>query len=175
MRTKTKYAALIIAAVLTVPTFASARVVTLTVRATGGTPGVAELVVESFEVAEVLSFPVAMNVNSILEVVKDGKKSVMQTLSVPNQGFDPVVVAGPATIRLVVESNSSAGLCTIKITPEAYPPDKSILIAPGSGGAATTLECSTNLVNWMATTNGVYTNLPAAKFFRIREERIQGN
>jgi hypothetical protein len=116
-----------------------------------------------------------MNVNSTIEVRKDGRTSFLQTLSVPNQGFDPVVVAGPASIRLVVQGNQTrAGLCTIRITPESYPPDKSILVAPGSGGAAITLECSTNLVNWTATTNGVYTNLPAAKFFRIKEERIMG-
>ena len=152
-----------------------ARVVTLMQVGATNAPGTAEVFVESYEVAEVLSFPVAMNVNSSLEVIKDGRTSVMQTLSVPNQGFDPVVVAGPATIRLVVPGNPTrAGLCTIRITPEAYPPDKSLLIAPGSGGAKISLECSTNLVNWVEATNGVYTNLPAVKFFRIKEERIKG-
>lgn len=151
----------------------NARVITLTEKATGATPGIAEVYVESYEVAEVVSFPVAMNINSSVEVLKDGRKSILQQLVVGGQQFEPLIVAGPATIRLVVGSNSSAGLCTIKITPEAYPPDKSILVAPGSGGAAITLECSTNLVNWTATTNGVYTNLPAAKFFRIKAEQIR--
>lgn len=156
---------------------AEARVITLNAYGTNNAGvGFAEVFIESYEVGEVISFPVAMNVNSSIEVIKDGRKSVLQTLSVPNQGFDPVVVAGPAVIRLVVAGNTAnnAGLCTVRITPEAYPPDKSILVAPGSGGAVITLECSTNLLNWTSTTNGVYTNLPAAKFFRIREERIKG-
>ena len=139
------------------------------------TSGTNEVLIESYEVAEIVSFPTAMNVNSSLEIIKDGRKSILQTLIVGSVFFEPVIVAGPATIRLVVPGNPTrAGLCTVKITPEAYPPDKSILIAPGAGGAAITLECSTNLVNWTATTNGIYTNLPAAKFFRIKEERIQG-
>ena len=164
----------IVCSVLLFACQSSARVVTLTEIFTTNGPGIAEVLIESYEVAEVLSFPTAMNVNSSIEVVKDGKKSVLQTLSVPNQGFEPLVVAGPALIRLVVQSNSRAGLCTIRITPESYPPDKAILIAPGTGGATISLECSTNLVNWTTTTNGVYTNLPVAKFFRIKEERIRG-
>ena len=156
-----------------------ARVVTLTAISAGAgnpasPPGTNEVVIESYEVAEVVSFPTAMNLNSTLEVLKDGRKATLRTLSVGGVFFEPVIIAGPATIRLTVANNVTAGLCTVKITPEAYPPDKSILIAPGAGGAAITLECSTNLVNWTATTNGIYTNLPAAKFFRIKEERIQG-
>ena len=81
----------------------------------------------------------------------------------------PFIIAGPATIEL----RGTGGLATFRVYPESYPPDKSILVAPGAGGAAITLECSTNLVDWMTATNGVYTNQPAAKFFRIRAERIQ--
>jgi len=164
--------------ILALAPVAHARVVTLTAIATPllgnpvGVPGTNEVFIESYEVAEVVSFPTAMNVNSSLDVIKDGRTAILQPWSVPNQGFDPLVVAGPVTIRLRVAADNRAGLCTVKITPEAYPPDKSILVAPGAGGAAITLECSTNLVNWMAATNGVYTNLPAAKFFRIKEERI---
>ena len=154
-----------------------ARVITLTAISTGpgnpaAPPGTNEVFIEAYEVAEVVSFPTAMNINSTLEVLKDGRKASLQTLSVGHVFFEPVIIAGPATIRLIVANNVTAGLCTVKITPEAYPPDKSILIAPGSGGAEITLECSTNLVNWTSATNGVYTNLPAAKFFRIKAERI---
>ena len=156
---------------------AEARVITLnTYGPTQFSTGVAEVFIESYEVGEVVSFPAGMNANSRVEVVKDGMTSVLETVTSPNQGRDPLVVAGPAVIRLSVYGNSAnrAGLCTVRITPEAYPPDKAILVAPGSGGAIITLECSTNLVNWTTTTNGVYTNLPAAKFFRIKEERIKG-
>ena len=40
------------------------------------TPGIAELAVETFEIAEILSFPTAMNVNSTLEVI-----TVLDTVS----------------------------------------------------------------------------------------------
>lgn len=164
-------------AILTSIVTTQARVVTLTVKALQNSPfppilGIAELQVEAYEVAEVVSFPVAMNVNNILEVIREGQKAIMAPLSVPNQGFDPVVVAGPATIRLLVGNTVNAGLCTIRITPEAYPPDKSLVVPPGVGGAAITLETSTNLVHWTTSTNGVYTNLPVATFFRLKADRI---
>jgi len=169
MKIPTSFLAL---AALTLVSISHARVVTLTAQATGSVVGTNEVFIEDYELAEIVSFPTAMNLNSFIDVLKDGQRATLQTLAVGGVGFEPIVVAGPATIRLRVVNNVSAGLCTVKITPESYPPDKSILVAPGSGGAAITLECSTNLVNWMATTNGVYTNLPAAKFFRIKAERI---
>lgn len=86
----------------------------------------------------------------------------------------PIIFRGPATIELFRSPQVSSGtaFATFEVTPQPYSPDKSITIAPGAGGAVITLECSTDLVNWTATTNGVYTNLPAAKFFRIRAERV---
>jgi hypothetical protein len=162
-------------------TFTEARIVTITAKATfpQGVPGTNEINIESFEVAEVISFSIRLNIEggSRLEIVKGGHRAVVAPITGYSPGIasEPLIVAGPATIRLIATSMDAAGLCTVRITPEAYPPDKSILVPPGTGGAAITLECSTNLVNWTATTNGVYTNLPAAKFFRIREERIQGN
>ena len=86
--------------------------------------------------------------------------------------FHPIIVAGPATIRLRTVQDFAVGFATIRITPESYPPDKSILVAPGAGGANVSLEWSTNLVNWTSTTNGVYTNLPVAAFFRINATRV---
>ena len=84
------------------------------------------------------------------------------------QDAKPLIIAGPATLEL----RGSAGIATFRLTPESYPPDQAVLVAPGAGGAAITLECSTNLVAWQTATNGIYTNQPAAKFFRIRAERI---
>ena len=34
------------------------------------------------------------------------------------------------------------------------------------------MECSTNLVQWAAATNGVYASPDQAKFFRIKAERV---
>ena len=85
------------------------------------------------------------------------------------------IVAGPAKLQFILGPSGAyalSGAVTLLITPEAFPPDRTITVAPGLGGAAITLECSTDLVNWTATTNGVFTGLPAAKFFRIKAERI---
>jgi hypothetical protein len=82
------------------------------------------------------------------------------------------IFRGPATIALRRGESQHAAFATFVVSPEPYRPDKSITIAPGAGGAVITLECSTDLVNWTATTNGIYTNLSAAKFFRIRAERV---
>jgi hypothetical protein len=65
------------------------------------------------------------------------------------------------------------GFVTFKITPEAFPPDKTFIIAEGTQGATVTLECSTNLLNWTTATNGFYTGTNGAKFFRISAQRAQ--
>ena len=82
---------------------------------------------------------------------------------------DPLVVNGPARLLLV----GSGGMATLKITPDQYPPDRTVVVPGGPGGATVTMECSTNLVNWVPATSGVYTNLPGVKFFRIKLDRIQ--
>ncbi len=50
---------------------------------------------------------------------------------------------------------------------------RAAVVAKGAGGTATTLLCGTNLVAWSTALSGAYTNQPAAKFFRIRLDRIQ--
>lgn len=119
------------------------------------------LTLTAYETAELVSFPTVAGQGRIW--FKRGGEWYLY------QDAKPLIMAGPATIEL----RGSAGIATFRLTPESYPPDKSILVAPGAGGAAITLECSTNLVDWMTATNGVYTNQPAAKFFRIRADRIQ--
>jgi hypothetical protein len=149
--------------------FAHAAVVTLTAQANSGTNGVAELSVGQYEVAELISFPKLLNgVDALLYLEKDGKTFV-HSYDWRVNFVDPLIVAGPANFRLVAQaSGSGRALCTFKITPEAYPPDRAILIPPGTNQARITLECSTNLVQWFAATNGVYGPLPEAKFFRIK-------
>jgi len=157
--------------------FAHAAVVTLTVESKDGTNGVAELVVGPYEVAEVISFPASMHYGSALYVQKDGKTFTHIVSTADSQVpryFDPLIVAGPATFRLLAPlEGSRRALCTFKITPEAYPPDRALLVPPGTNQVRITLECSTNLVNWFSATNGVYGPLPEAKFFRIKLESAQ--
>ena len=121
--------------------------------------------VESYQAAELLSVSPISFSGSQLVIEKDGTQIVH---SFDLHSFNRLVVAGPASIKVY-----DGSMATFRLTPEPYPPDRSILVAPGSGGATVTLECSTNLVDWTSTTNGVYTNLPVAKFFRIKADRIQ--
>ena len=107
-----------------------------------------------------------------LHVEKDGARA--RVFPSYNAGYDyvpmsPVVINGPAKLLLV----GTGGMATLKITPDQYPPDRTVVVPGGPGGATVTMECSTNLVNWVPATSGVYTNLPGVKFFRIKLDRIQ--
>lgn len=152
---------------------AHAGVITLTAKYNDGTNNTAELSIGPYEIAELVSFPHLMNQGSFLYIIKDGDTFVH---SVPNaqqpEPFDPVTIAGPATLRLKAANQNSSALCTIRVSPEAFPPDRTILVPPGTNQARITLECSTNLVQWSAATNGVYGPLPEAKFFRIKLEPL---
>lgn len=86
----------------------------------------------------------------------------------------PLIVAGPAVLRLSVATNQThdmPSLITFKIIPESFPPDKTLIIPQGTAGATVVLESSTNLIQWTTATNGFYTGTNAAVFFRIRAER----
>ena len=136
---------------------ADPRYVTLEV---SGARGTNTLTVAPYEVAELVSFPV-VSIPRTIWFKRDGAWLLYQDER-------PLVLAGPASIEL----RGNGGIATFKLLPDSYPPDRSILIAPGTGGAAISLECSTNLVDWSSATNGVYANPPVAKFFRIRADRI---
>ena len=92
----------------------------------------------------------------------------------------PVIFSGPATIQLSITSGVGVGggtltvpiSITVEITPQSFPPDKTILVPPGTNQVAITLECSTNLVQWSPATNGVYGPMPEAKFFRIKAQPV---
>ncbi|MCI0744046.1 MAG: hypothetical protein L0Y58_01455 [Verrucomicrobia subdivision 3 bacterium] len=85
----------------------------------------------------------------------------------------PLTIRGPATISLrQIPGTDGKAFSTFAISPEAFPADKAITIPAGTGGAQVTLESSTDLVNWASATNGVYTNLTTARFFRIRADRL---
>ena len=167
---------LILSALLVSVRIADAAVVTLTAAVTNGTNGFAELSISPYEVAEVLSFPTFLNTDAALDVHKDGRVYEMRANTFDSKipkYLDPLIVAGPAVIRLTAfNSPGKPAFCTIKVTPEAYPPDRSILVPPGTNQVFLTLQCSTNLVHWFPATNGVYGPLPEAKFFRIKLEPL---
>jgi hypothetical protein len=145
---------------------------------TANTNETVELSIGTYETAELVSYPTTMNsFGASLMILKDGKTITYRYGSWPaaQSSIDTLVVAGPATIRFAVSAgpNSRPGLCTFRVSPEAYPPDRSIIVPPGTNQVQLTLECSTNLVRWVSATNGVYGPSPEAKFFRIKMERLQ--
>lgn len=86
-----------------------------------------------------------------------------------------VVVKGPATFHLVAQGGGgspTATLLTLKIKPESYPPDKTLILPPGTNQVFVTLESSTNLVQWASATNGVYGSPNEARFFRINMQKL---
>jgi hypothetical protein len=154
---------LILSLFIALPVIADPRYVTLEVTGTMDNQGTNSLTVAPYETVELLSFPVAGGSRN-LYFKRDSVWYLYQDKS-------PLFIAGPATIEL----RGTGGIATFRLTPDSYPPDKSILIPPGNGGAVITLECSTNLVDWTVAQNDTYTNQPVAKFFRIRAQRIQGS
>lgn len=164
---------IVILAVACMFTTAHAGVITLTAKDNGGTNYTEELSIGPYEIAEVISFPHSINHVNRLYIIKDGKTFSYNFLQ-NNQPepFDPLTIAGPATFRLVAVIPNGVALCTIRVSPEAFQPDRTILLPPGTNQARVTLECSTNLVQWFAATNGVYGPLPEAKFFRIKLEPL---
>ena len=105
----------------------------------------------------------------VITILKNGVESsyYVKIINLPGPtALDPLIVAGPATIRLI--SSGQGTLATFRLTPEAFPPDRTMLIPPGTNQVRLALECSTNLVEWFPATNGVYGPLPVAKFFRIK-------
>jgi hypothetical protein len=84
------------------------------------------------------------------------------------------VVKGPATfgVRAIGTSSSVFSILTLKIKPESFPPDKTVILPPGTNQFLVTLESSTNLVSWSTSTNGVYGSPDEARFFRIHMQKL---
>ncbi len=100
-------------------------------------------------------------------VVKDGVPVQISSIS----GGPVPVIVGPAVFQRKPNGSGGIGFCTIEITPESFPPDKTLIIPEGTG-ANITFECSTNLLDWNSVWQGTYTNAPSNKFFRIRADRL---
>ncbi len=153
-----------------------ARFVTLTVNGNlgnGPTNLLARLTIQSNEVATVRSIIAAPGYPvPYLTVMKDGLLFVISPPVVATVNPDPLI-AGPAVFQLqpLGSGYGGPGFCTIEITPESFPPDKTLIIPEGTG-ANITFECSTNLLDWNPVWQGTYTNAPSNKFFRIRADRL---
>lgn len=157
------------------PSFCQAEIVTL-VLAAGQTN--AALTLNQNQSARLTSFMDNQTVNLYVEGTNYSLGVISWNLLPNASDYTPVEVRGPATIGLRAELSVEpevhhpSAMATFEITPQPFSPDKTITVPAGPGGAAITMECSTDLVNWTAATNGVYTNLLTARFFRIRAERV---
>jgi hypothetical protein len=170
MKTILRHLAIVALLTLICSANAQIRYVTLTVGSnySGGGPITNDFIVKPTETAELVYFP-AFN-QPRLDIIK-GYGSAELTPSLVNAALGTPIVTGPATIRLRNSSSGENVMCTLKITPESFPPDKTVVIPQGQG-ANIIMECSTNLIDWVTASPGAYTNVPSAKFFRIRPERI---
>jgi hypothetical protein len=77
------------------------------------------------------------------------------------------IVAGPALIT----DDGGGALLTVKLTPDTYDVNKTVILPPSTNQVRIALESSTNLVNWADATNGVYGSPDFARFFRIRMDK----
>ena len=77
-------------------------------------------------------------------------------------------VTGPATITVHTNSGGGVGLLTVRIIPNSYDVNKTLILPPGTNQVYVGLESSTNLVNWADSTNGVHGSPDVARFSRIR-------
>ena len=124
------------------------------------------------ETAELVSVGVELNNLRLCGVdVKIQDKNFYDMFNLNDNPRRPVIVSGPAVID--VHCYGYKALFTFKITSEAFPVDRTLVLSSDSPGANISLQVSTDLVNWTATTNGLYTGTNGAKFFRIRADRVQ--
>lgn len=148
-------------------------IITLTATARNGTNEIVELSIGQYEVAELLSY---ISTSSQLIISKNGGTNFYAAGGDAVASTPLLTIAGPATFRLnsvPMADRTYTSFATFRISPEAFPPDRTIIVMPGTNQTAVTMECSTNLVNWFPATNGVYGPMPEAKFFRIQAGRVQ--
>lgn len=82
-------------------------------------------------------------------------------------------VRGPATFSISPQLPNYPSAMTVKITPQSFPPNQTLIVPAGTNQVQISLESSTNLVNWTTATNGVYGSPISANFFRIRLTNLQ--
>jgi hypothetical protein len=141
-----------------------------------------QLVLQDFETAKLKS-AFDESARFSLRINKSGKE--IRVYSTHLQGAPPyggypnfyvpqheVVVTGPATLSLLTEYNGGACFATFEVLPQAFPPNQTVMLAPGTNQVAVTMETSTNLVQWSSATNGIYGSPETVRFFRIRMDKL---
>ncbi len=136
----------------------------------GGERETNQVVIAANEVGELISWGGSY---LAVDAYKDGiYANIINSQSPP--GKASFTVAGPAAFNLRAAGGpSSNGFATFKITPESFPPDKTLLVEPNQGNVAITMESSTNLIHWVASTNGIYSTTNTPMFFRVRMDKGQ--
>ena len=129
----------------------------VTVAATFGGPATVQI--QPGETAELASS---------VSTTRNGKGQT--TFSKSGSGGGPwgcgIPVTGPAIITASSDSGNTL-VITVKITPDSPDVNQAFILPPGTNQVHITLESSTNLVNWAAATNGVYSSPDTVRFFRI--------
>lgn len=130
-------------------------------------PSIQILTGETAEIVTCHDWSGTAPVQSKATVTKDGLETYGYA-----PGYGPILhgttVAGPATIK----NDIPGSLLTVKITPESYDPNKTLIVPPGTNQVMITLESSTNLVSWSTATNGIYGSPDTARFFRIKMDKL---
>ena len=85
----------------------------------------------------------------------------------PPSFANPLVIAGPASLTLVGGTVSSGYFCTYKFLSTTFDPNKTLILPPGTNMVNVTMQSSTNLLNWVTATNGLYGSTNTAMFFRV--------
>jgi hypothetical protein len=135
----------------------------VTVSAPTGTTNT--LQIADFEAGELISVLASGGVSTIVQ--KDGV--TLNATSFSNG--HGALVQGPATFVFYPDPGSSV-MATVKITPASFPPDKTVILPPGTNQVQVNLESSTNLVSWSIATNGIYGSPNNAMFFRVHMTRL---
>ena len=88
------------------------------------------------------------------------------------ESLDGLTISGPATIQLEAHPDAYySTFATIEVKPQQLPvpPNQTVTVGSNAGNVQVTMLTSTDLINWTPAVNGmVYTNTPAARFFRIQ-------
>jgi hypothetical protein len=82
------------------------------------------------------------------------------------------VVQGPARfgLRGLTNSIGASALVTLERWP-LVDPEKILALPQGTNAVAVSMQTSTDLQKWEATTNGVYRTTDGPKFFRLKAEK----
>jgi len=123
------------------------------------------------ETAEIISFKANDDGSAGLYIQKDGTIFNRFASAESSLGGKGTVIQGPATFTLIACCTKPTYL-TLKIMPESYDPNKTLIIPPGTNQVQITLQVSSNLINWETATNNIYGSPNTAQFFRIKEDNL---